>query len=234
MENDLSFQDAVSLLTYHLRAGSFEKGRISLYERTLQGPLKRLIARRLSGELSNPDIDALPISQIPHEVIREFMKPSHNLTYKTGRKLFKFLIHAGRLEPELLPSRKTVLITAIEQAPDELSDEMSLHQACCAFVKHLWQNKALLYGAIRTQYMQLQSFSKWSAVHKSLGAVSRDDIRNYLRYLQQERGYHAASRASALTLLRAFFGFFTARELLKTNPTTTLRVKKPKNALSRS
>ena len=106
MENDLSFRDALSLLTNHLRAGSFEKGRISFYERTLQGPVKRLIARRLPGEPSDRDIDALPISQIPHEVIREFMKPSRNLTYKTGRKLFKFLIHAGRLEPELLPSRK--------------------------------------------------------------------------------------------------------------------------------
>jgi len=228
MANDLSLKDAFSLFNHHLRTGGFEEHRVSLYTRTLQGPVKRLIAKHLPGEPSDWDIQALPLSRIPHEVIQECMRPSHNLTHMTARKLFKFLIHAGMLDPRLLPTRKTLLIKAIEQAPDELSAGMSLHQACCAFVKYLWENKTMLNEAVKTRYIHLQSFARWKGGHKSIGAVRRDDIRSYLQYLQQDRGYRAISKASTLTELRTFFAFFITSGVLRTNPTATIRVKKLK------
>lgn len=228
MATDLSLKDAFSLFTHHLRAGGYEEHRVSLYEQTVQGPVKRLIAKYLSGESSDWDIDGLPISQIPHEIIQKCMSPTHNFTHLTARKFFKFLIHAGMLDPDFLPTRKTLLIKAIEQPPDELSATMSLHQASRAFIKHLWELKTLLYGAVRTRYMQLQSFAKWLGAHKSIEDIGRDDIRSYLQYLQHVRGYRATSRAATLTALRRFFAFFITSGVLKTNPTATLRVKKPK------
>ena len=228
MATDLSLKDALSLFTHHLRAGGYEEHRVSLYKRTLQGPVKRLIGSYLPGDSSDRDIDGLPVSQIPHEFIRKCMGPSHNFTHLTARKFFKFLIHAGMLDPGLLPARNTVLIKAVEQPPDELSAGMDLHQACRAFVKHLWEHKPLLYEAVKTRYMHLQSFARWKGGHTSIGDIGRDDIRSYLQYLQQERGYRAVSRASTLTALRTFFAFFITSGVLQTNPTATLRVKKPK------
>jgi site-specific recombinase XerD len=228
MAADLSLKDAFSLFTHHLRAGGYEEHRVSLYEQTVQGPVKRLIATYLPDESTGRDIDELPLSHIPHEIIQTCMSPTHNFTLRTARKFFKFLIHAGMLDPGLLPTRKTVLIKAIEQPPDELSAAMSLYQACRAFVKHLWEHKSLLYEAVKTRYMHLQSFAKWQGGHKSIGDIGRDDIRSYLQYLQQERGYRPISQASTLTGLRTFFAFFATSGVLKTNPTATLRVKKPK------
>ena len=228
MANNLSLQDAFSLFIHHLRAGSVEEQWILIYERALKEPFKRLIAKELPADTLSQDIDTLPISHIPRKVIEDCMRLDLNLTYRIGRRFFKFLIHAGMLDPGFLPARKTVLIRAIEQAPDELSDKMNLRQACCAFVGHLWEKKTLLYDGIRTQYTNLCSFAKWIGTQKNLGAVSRNDIQDYLQYLQQERGYSAVSRASALSGLRAFFAYFTASGVLKTNPTVTLRVKKPK------
>ncbi len=228
MAADLSLNDAFSLFTHHLRAGGYEEHRVSLYEKTIRGPVKRLIATYLPDESSGCDIDELPVSHIPHGIIQKCMSPTHNFTHLTARKFFKFLIHARMLDPDFLPTRNTLLIKAIEQPPDELSAAMSLHQASRAFIKHLWEHKTLLYEAVRTQYMRLQSFTKWHGGHKSIGDIDRDDIRSYLQYLQQVRGYRATSRAATLTALRRFFAFFITSGVLRTNPTATLRVKKPK------
>ena len=228
MAADLNLKDAFTLFTHHLRAGGYEEHRVSLYEQTIQGPVKSLIATYLPAESSGRDIDELPISHIPHEIIQKCMSPTQNFTLRTARKFFKFLIHAGMLDPGFLPTRKTLLIEAIEQPPDEISAAMSLHQASRTFTRHLWVHKTLLYEAVRTQYMHLQAFAKWLGGNKSIGDIGRDDIRSYLQYLQQERGYRATSTAAILTALRRFFAFFITSGALKTNPTATLRVKKPK------
>ncbi|GAH84391.1 unnamed protein product, partial [marine sediment metagenome] len=222
-----SFHDAAGLFIHHLRAGSVEERLVILYKRALERAVKPLIAKHLPADPVAPDVDALPVADIPRQVIQDCMRPSRDLSYRTGTKFFKFLIHAGMLDQKLLPTRKGALITAIEQAPDELSDKMNLHQACCAFVKHLWEKKTLLHDAVTARYIHLRAFARWKGVHKSLDAVSKDTVRDYLQYLQHERSYSAASRACTLTELRGFFAFFTASGLLKTNPTAGLRVKKP-------
>jgi len=223
-----SFHDAVCLFIHHLRAGSVEQHRVILYKGALERAVKPLIAKHLPADPVAPDVDALPVADIPRRMIRDCMRPSRDLSYRTGKKFFKFLIHAGMLDQKLLPTRKSALITAIEQAPDELSDKMNLHQACCAFVMHLWENKTLLRDALTDRYMHLRAFARWRSVRKSLHAVRKETIRDYLQYLQHERSYSAASLACILTELRGFFAFFTASGLLKTNPTAGLRVKKPK------
>ena len=232
MAADLSLKDTFSLFTHHLRAGGYEEHRVSLYEQTIQGPVKRLIATHvatyLPDESSGPDIDQLLLSHIPHELIQKCMSSTRNFTLRTAKKFFKFLIHAGMLDPGFLPARKTLLIELINQPPDKLSATMSLQQASRAFTKHVWENKTLLYEAVRTRYMHLQSFATWLGADKRIGDIRRDDIRSYLEYLQQERGYRATSAAATLTALRTFFAFFLTSGVLKTNPTATLRVKTPK------
>ena len=143
MAADLNLKDAFTLFTHHLRAGGYEEHRVSLYEQTIQGPVKSLIATYLPAESSGRDIDELPISHIPHEIIQKCMSPTQNFTLRTARKFFKFLIHAGMLDPGFLPTRKTLLIEAIEQPPDEISAAMSLHHASRAFTRHLWEQKTL-------------------------------------------------------------------------------------------
>jgi len=224
----VSFRQALSLFLQHLKAANVEQYWIARYTRALQGPLKRMIAGQLPPIVPAETVDFLPISEIPQKVIQDCMRLSRNLNDRIARRFFKFLIYADLLDRRLLPIRKTVLHRAIEQAPEHLSTQMELHQACCAFVRHLWEKKTLLDDAVRTRYHHLKAFAAWKGIHTRIGAITTEDIRDYLRWLKQERSYSAVSRANILSGLRAFFCLFTASGILKTNPTTGLRVKKPK------
>ena len=224
----VSFHQALRLFLRHLKAANVEQYWIARYTRALQGPLKRMIAQQLPATVPAETVDSLPISEIPQKVIQDCMRLSRNLNDRIARRFFKFLIYADLLDHGLLPIRKTVLHRAIEQAPKQLSSQMELQQACCAYTKYLWEKKTLLYDAVRTEYHHLKAFAAWKGIHTRTGAITTEDIRDYLQWLKQERGYSAVSRAKTLTGLRAFFCLFTASGVLKTNPTTGLRVKKPK------
>jgi site-specific recombinase XerD len=228
MALSVSFHQALSLFVQHLKAANVEQHWIARYTRALQGPLRGMIARQLPPTVAAQTVDSLPISEIPPTVIQDCMRLSRNLNDRIARRFFKFLIYADLLDRRFLPIRKTVLRRAIEQAPEQLSPQMQLHQACCAYSKYLWEKKTLLYDAVRTQYHHLKAFAAWKGIHTRIGAITPEDIRDYLRWLKQQRRYSAVSRANTLSGLRAFFCLFTVSGILKTNPTTGLRVKKPK------
>ena len=224
----VSFRQALTLFLQHLKAANVEQHWIARYTRALQGPLKRIIAQELPATVPAEAVDALPISEIPQKVIQDCMRLSRNLNDRIARRFFKFLIYADLLDRRFLPIRKTVLHRDIEQAPERLSSQMQLHQACYAYTKYLWDKNSLLYDAVRTQYHHLKAFAAWKGIHTPISAITTEDIRDYLRWLRQERGYSDVSRVNILSGLRAFLSLFTASGILKANPTTGLRVKKPK------
>jgi len=198
------------------------------YARALHGPFTRMIFCQLPQARRGLPVESLPVSQIPQPLIHDCMRLSCTFSFRIGRRFLTFLIHAGCLDASLLPTRSTVLLRAIAQAPTELDPHLSLQQAGEAFVKHLSQHTCLLSGALSVRYTHLRMFARWKDPHSSLASVRRQHIRDYLGWLQDTRHYRAVFRAGVLSELRAFFAYFVTTGLLKSNPTKGFRVKKPR------
>ena len=236
MGPDPCIKTVIALFARHLSQAEVEQNWIDYYLHILENNLKPLIAEAIVPSVGTHTIDELTLSAIPPKVIDDCMRLSQPIVYRIGRRLFTFLIHTGMLERGYLPERKTVLLEAIEQAPEQLSAQTTLRDSCCAFIRYLWEKHTLLTDAVRAYYHHVQAFSAWKGLHSALGAVVSGDIAAYLLHLEQKRGYSAASRATILSTLRAFFTFFTASGVIPSDPTTGFRVKKqkkhPPNALS--
>lgn len=174
------------------------------------------------------DIDELEVSHIPEKVIHDCMELSPSLKYRIGRRLFKFLIHARILDSTYLPTCKSTLIRAMEQAPNSICGHLNVQEACGVFSRHLWREKTMQYAAIRARYNHINAFSMFLGTDRQISTITQDDIVCYLNHLERERGYSPFSRATILSDLRSFFSFFTAQKAIKCNPTRNIRIKKPK------
>lgn len=228
MPIDCSIDEALRLFLEHLKQAGVTQRALTVYARALHGPFTRMILCQLPEARRGLPIESLPVSQIPQPLIHDCMRLSHPFSFRIGRRFLIFLIHAGCLDASLLPTRSTVLLRAIEQAPTELDPHLSLQQAAEAFVKHLSQHTSLLSDALRVRYTHLKMFARWKDPQCSLASVRREHICDYLGWLEDTRHYRAVSRAGVLTELRAFFAYFVTTGLLKSNPTNGFRVKKPK------
>jgi site-specific recombinase XerD len=226
MPMDCSLGEALRLFQEHLREAGVSPQARARYAAALHGPLKRMILCALPEPRRTLPLESLLLSQIPRPLIHDCMHSLRSFCLRIARRLFTFLIHAGLLDPSLLPTRSSVLAQAIQQAPTELHAGMGLLQASQAFVRHLSLNTSLLLGALKVYYYHLSAFARWRGPDSTLRAVCTQDIRDYLQFLEQQRRYVAVSRAGVLCELRSFFGFLVSAEVLKTNPTTGLRVKK--------
>jgi len=231
MGPDPCFKTVLALFASHLSQADVGQYWIDHYLHILENKLKPLIAAALVPSAGTHTIDELALSAIPPKIIDDCMRLSQPIVYRIGRRLFTFLVHAGMLERGYLPERKTVLLEAIEHAPEQLGAHTPLRDSCCAFIRYLWERHTLLTDALRAYYHHVQAFTAWKGIHAAIGEVASDDIAAYLLHLEQERRYSATSRATILSTLRAFFTFFTASGVLSSDPTTGFRVKKPKKQL---
>lgn len=228
MPIECSLGEALRLFLEHLKQAGVTQSALTVYARALHGRFTRMICCQLPEARGGLPIESLPVSQIPRPLIHDCMRLSRPFSFRIARRFLIFLIHAGCLDASLLPTRSTVLLRAIEQAPTELDPHMSLQQAAGAFVKHLSEHSSLLFDALRVRHTHLRMFARWKDPRCSLASVRREHIRDYLGWLEEERHYRAVSRAGVLTELRAFFAYFVTTGLLKSNPTNGFRVKKPK------
>ena len=228
MPIDCSLGEALRLFQEHLRRAGVSPEARRHYATALHGPFKRIILGSLPEQRRALPLESLLLSQIPRPLIHDCMHSLRPSCFRIARRFFAFLIHTGLLDASLLPTRSTVLAQAIQQAPTELDSGMSLQQAAQAFVRHLSLNTSLLAGAIKVSYHHLGAFARSRGPERLLRLVDTQDIRDYLEFLERQRRYAAVSRAGVLYQLRSFLGFFVAAGVLKTNPTTGLRVKKPR------
>ena len=103
-----------------------------------------------------------------------------------------------------------------------------MEDAIKAFVMYLQVERNASPETIRnyrSDLHQLTGFLRQAKRDSSpirVGSISSDDIRGYLHSLDR-RGEKAASLARKLASLRSFFRFLLREEVVKTNPTETLR-----------
>lgn len=98
----------------------------------------------------------------------------------------------------------------------------SFHEAFTQFEQHLRVEKnlaiktrtAYLYDLSRFQEFLIQLLGKTPA----LAAVSADHIREYLNYLQVERGHRAATLSRVIASIRIFFDFLAMRAIVEVSP----------------
>lgn len=113
-----------------------------------------------------------------------------------------------------------------------------MDDAIKAFVMYLQVERNASPETIRNYRSDLQQLARFlqrtkkDAASLRIDEVTRDDIRAFLRDLDQQ-GEKASSLARKLACLRSFFGFLVRDEVLRTNPTEILRSPKLPKPLPR-
>jgi integrase/recombinase XerD len=102
------------------------------------------------------------------------------------------------------------------------------------FLLYLRVERGLSANTVEAYRRDLEKVAAWAEAErgKDLVSLSREDIRDFLRWMN-EHGYEARSVARSIATLRNFFKFLILEGILRNDPTASLEVPKSWQTLPR-
>jgi integrase/recombinase XerD len=99
---------------------------------------------------------------------------------------------------------------------------MNLSDACALFLEHCTAAISLSHHTLRAYRCDLADFERHQGLHQRITRIDKEELRQYIRYLREQRLFKESSIKRRLACLKLLFKWLRHEGHLKANPFDTL------------